>query len=116
VRPGVELVLANRLRFTRLLICSGTEKPDPDDNPCSLDSDQRADWAVLANSDVAWPQADGSVNLTQFSAELREFSLRDFNWLADEYFYWIEACPEAVDDEDECVGMDPGSVNKGRGR
>ena len=102
-------------RFTKLLICSGIEKPDPLTD-CSLDSDQRADWAVLANNEVAWPNADGSVKLSLISEQLREFSLRDFNWLADDYFYWIQACPDGVTDEAQCVAMDPGSVNKGRGR
>jgi hypothetical protein len=102
-------------RFTKLWICSGSEKPDGG-NPCSLDNDQRADWAVLANNDVAWPTKEGEIILTQFSSELREFHLRDYNWLANDYFYQIRACPENHTDEADCVDMDPGSVNKGRGR
>ncbi len=102
-------------RFTTVMICAGTEKPE-EMADCSLTPEQQADFLVEANDTVALFPSDGTIDLTQFSEQLRVFSVRDFNWLAHDYVYWIEACEEGSTAEDDCAWMDPGGSNKGRGR
>ncbi len=102
-------------RFTKVMVCAGTAKPTGG-NPCSLDSDQRADWVVVANNEVALMPPDGTIDLTAFSQQLRVFSVRDFNWHSGNYTYKIEACEEGSTAPDDCAWMDPGGTNKGRGR
>jgi hypothetical protein len=109
-------------RFTKIMICAGTTKPR-ELSQCALNPDQRADWLVAANNEVALMPASGIVDLAKFADKLRVFSVRDFNWLVGDYVYSIQACEEGKTDEncDEdddcpCVWMDPGGTNNGRNR
>ena len=102
---------ATKWRFTKVMICSGTTKP----NDCSLTPSQRADFVIEANNEVELMPGNGTIDLTSFSQQLRVFSIRDFNWLEHNYIYKIEACKEGSTDKDDCVWMDPGGTNKGRG-
>jgi len=104
-------------RFATVKICAGTSKPDPDEpSECTLDADQQADFLVVANNKVACMPSDGTVDLTGFTDQLRVFSVRDFNWHVGDYVYLIQACEEGSTDPDDCVWMDPGGTNNGRGR
>lgn len=102
-------------RFTKVLICAGTTTPNPLSD-CALDPDQRADFLVVANNQVALMPANGTVDLTGFGETLRVFTVRDFNWLEDDYVYKIQACEEGSLDPDDCAWADPGGTNRGRGR
>lgn len=104
-------------RFTKVKICARTTKPDPDEpSECTLDADQQADFLVVANNEVALMPSDGTIDLTDFADKLRIFSVRDFNWHVGEYVYLIQACHEGTIVPANCVWMDPGGTNKGRGR
>jgi hypothetical protein len=102
-------------RFAKLQICAGTTKPIPSSS-CSLNPDQQADWLVVANNEVTLMPSNGTVDLTQFADELRIFSVRDFNWHKGDFTYRIQACEEEKTADDDCVWMDPGGTNNGRGR
>lgn len=101
-------------RFTKLMICSGTTKPTAL-NPCSLNATQRAEWLVNVKKQFALMPADGTVDLTTFSATLRLFSVLDVNGHAGDYVYNIQTCPEGLPIiEANCAWMDPGGTNRGR--
>ena len=100
-------------RFTRLMICAGTEKPTAL-NPCSLNATQQAEWLVVAKEQFALMPSDGTVDLTEFSDTLRVFTVADINGHVDDYVYKIQACKEGSLLPADCVWMDPGGTNKGR--
>ncbi len=103
-------------RFTKVWICSGTIKPNPENMAdCSLTPSERADFVVEANNEVRLMPGNGTIDLTSFSQQLRVFTIRDFNWLEQNYIYVIEACEEGSTDVDDCARLDPGGTNKGRG-
>ena len=102
-----------RWRFTKVMICSGTTKKEEAD--CSLTPSQQADFVIEANNEVKLIPGNGTIDLTSFSQQLRVFTIRDYNWLEHNYTYKIKACKEGSTDEDDCVWMDPGGTNKGRG-
>jgi len=100
--------------FATLEICSAPDLMKPDE--CELSDVQRADWLVLANAGAALPGADGQVKITDFGVGLKQFTLRDYNWRADTYVYRIQVCAKKADDNSEqCLWMDPGGENNGRG-
>jgi hypothetical protein len=102
-------------RFTKVLICAGTTAPNPLTD-CALDPDQQADFLVVANNQIALMPPNGTIDLTDFGDTLRVFTVRDFNWFADDYVYKIQACKEGSLLPDDCAWADPGGINKGRGR
>jgi len=101
-------------RFTKLMICAGTNKPIPM-NTCALNDTQKAEWLVNAKKQFALLPDNGTVDLTTFSDKLRVFSVLDVNGHPGDYTYNIQACPEGLPIiEANCVWMDPGGKNNGR--
>jgi len=107
---------SNGWYFTEFQICrvadDTPQKPaNFDENDCKLTDDERADWLVMANSGVAIPGTDGLVDINQFgNGAIRQFNLRDQNWIEANYFYRIRACSSST----TCLWTDPGAQNTGR--
>lgn len=96
-------------------ICAQLQKPDfTAEAVCDLPDKERADWLVLANNNVALPDKNGRVDLSQFEFfPLAQFVIRDMNWTRASYFYGVRACKN--DDKNACLWTDPGGENNGRG-
>jgi hypothetical protein len=100
--------------FAAFQVCDAEKLIKPDDfDHCRLTDEQRADWLVLANGGIALPEANGRVDITAFGAGLRQFEVRDLNWMKGYYFYGVLACTGTGDDR-KCLWTDPGGENNGR--
>jgi hypothetical protein len=100
-------------RFTKLMICAGTEKPT-DSSKCYLNATQQAEWLVMAEMQLALMPPNGTVDLTGFSDTLWVFTVVDINAHEGDYVYNIQACKEGSLLPADCVWMDPGGSNRGR--
>jgi hypothetical protein len=78
-----------------------------------LTDEQRADWLVLANGGIALPDENGRVDIAAFGPGLKQFEVRDLNWMKGYYFYGVLACTGIRDDQ-TCLWTDPGGENNGR--
>jgi hypothetical protein len=104
--------------FAAFQVCSmeaeNPAKPETFDN-CELTDEQRADFLVLANAGIAIPDEHGRVDISAFGTGLRQFEVRDLNWMAGNYFYGVQACSDAGETR-QCLWTDPGWENKGNNR
>jgi len=101
--------------FAAFQVCDAENLAKPENfDDCALTDEQRADWLVLANAGIAVPNDKGRVDITSFGIGLKQFEVRDLNWMAGTYFYAVQACTGTGDDT-TCLWTDPGGENNGRG-
>ena len=104
----------DKWRFTEIKLCEGTSKSDATN--CSLSEKQRFDFAVDANGDLVMFPDSGTIDLTQHSPVLRQFSIRNYNFTESNYVYVLKACKEGTTSgPGNCADSDPGGMNRGRG-
>jgi hypothetical protein len=101
--------------FAAFQICGVEKLEKPADfDDCELTDEQRADWLVLANAGIAVPNDKGLVDITPFGVGLKQFEVRDFNWMKGNYFYGVQACT-GTGESKRCLWTDPAGENNGRG-
>jgi hypothetical protein len=106
-----ELKTSPDWHFTEFKICRGDSK---DSQECDLEEWEKAEFfaAESLTSPLIFPDDDGKIDLTQLSDDLTKFYLFDFNSVAQDYFYTIEACNSGA--TPPCIYTDPDIENKGR--
>lgn len=111
------LLQAGQFHLTQFEVCPGQNKRADTSQPCSLDDTGRKEFIISHDLGVAMPDANGLVDLTQFSADVEEFTLINKNSVRGDYFYRIQACPDGeTSTHPDCIWTDPPVRNKGRGR
>ena len=97
-------------------VCSGIDKPaSPSD--CTLAGPQQSEFEVFVGGvSKGNPDAQGNVMLGDAAADVEDFSVVNYNNVALDYFYSVQACPDGSNDESECFWTDPPVINKGVGQ
>ena len=79
-----------------------------------MTAEQQADWLIISAQNVAWVDSNGMVDLDTSGYDgVDEFDIFNFNTVTADYFYRIQSCRT---DGSDCIWMDPGIMNRGRGR
>lgn len=97
--------------LTTIWICQESDKPSgrPTGSNCSLTADQAADFTAHTSGGFVQFGTDGMASL----GTVDTFLLFDQNTVEQDYWWLMEACPEAGEGANNCVVLDPRLRNGG---